>query len=63
MILYRECRQRLMLQAFNGVVVEVDVSNKRIILQAAGIDSKAMVLRGDLNIVALPASYRLVATR
>ena len=36
--------------------------DNRIILQAAAIDGKAMVLRGDLDIVTLSTSYRLVAT-
>src|SRR5210317_2084754 len=62
MILDREGRSGLVMQAFDGIVVEVDVGDQSIILQGPGINGKAMILRCNLDVVPFSTANRLVAT-
>ena len=61
MILNREDRQRLVPQAGDGVVVEVDMRNFDICGQAGGIDREAVVVGGDLDLAGREVFDRLVA--
>src|SRR5262249_7436262 len=61
-ILHAEKRQRAVAQAFERVVVQIDVGQLDIaLLERIGIDSEVVVVRGDLNLAALKAFHRMIA--
>src|SRR5437867_1863942 len=62
MVLNAEDRQRAVLHSLNGVVVEIHVSDADIVrVQAFGIDGETVVLRRNLNLVALDIQDRMIA--
>src|SRR5437867_5855802 len=62
MVLNTECRRRPMLEAFDGVVVQIDVSNVDLVhIQAFRIHSETMILRGNFHLLALDIQYWVIA--
>ncbi len=60
MILHAESRQRTMRHAFDRLVVQIDVRDVDVVeIQAVGIHREAVILRRDLDLVAL--EYRAPA--
>src|SRR5882724_10780817 len=60
MVLHREYRLRAVTQAFDGLVVEIDVRDLDIFRQRRRIDGKAVVLRCDLDLARLEIFDRVV---
>src|SRR5262245_26724732 len=62
MVLNAERRDRAMLQAFTGAVVQVDMCDLDVVqIEAFRIDSEAVILRGDLHLLALDVENRMIA--
>ena len=63
MVLNAERRHGAMLEAFNRVVVHIDVRDVHIIqVQTLGIDGKTVILSGNLDLLALDIEDRMVST-
>ena len=61
-VLHAEQRQRAMAQAFQRVVVQVDVRQFDFaLLQRIGIDGEVVVVRGDLDLAGRECLHRMVA--
>ena len=61
-VLHREQRQRAMAQAFQSIVVQVDVGFQDLrIFQRIRIDGEVVIVRRDLNLAGLQLLYWMVA--
>src|SRR5262245_64646552 len=62
MVLHTESRQRTVLEAFHRVVVQVNVSDIYILqIQAVRVDRETMILRCNLDLIALDIENRMLA--
>ena len=62
MVLHGERRQRLVANAFNRAVVQIDMRDFQIVAQRIGHDGKVVVLRCDFYRVGQQIFDRMVAT-
>src|SRR5262245_37695634 len=61
MVLNAERRNRAMLEAFAGVVVQVDMRDLDVVqIETFRVDREAVILRGDLHLFALDIKNRMI---
>lgn len=62
MVLHAEQRQRVMPQAFERIVVQVDVRQVNFALfQRVGVDGEVVIVRGDLDLAGCHLFDRVIA--
>src|SRR5437667_10676912 len=63
MILNAERGKSTVFKAFNGVVVQIDVSNVDFVhVQTLRVDSETVILRGNFHLLALDVQDRMIST-
>src|SRR5438093_7707894 len=63
MILNAERGKSTVFKAFNGVVVQIDVSNVDFVhVQTFRVDSETVILRGNFHLLALDVQDRMIST-
>lgn len=61
MVLHGNDRERFVAQAFDAIVVEIDVSNFHIGWQRVGFHCEAVIVRSDFDVAVAKIFHRLIA--